>query len=188
MFGRPIRLFAPTLWGLSLLTAVAMGCATTTSGGDGNSDTNTTTNTSSLPTFTATDLRGNDFDLAQHLGKNVVLMSFWATYCEPCKTEMPVLQKMHDKYTPEGLKIVSVSLDNADSMAGVKPYIKSHGYTFTVVIDEDTTIANAYNPRLTAPFTILIDREGKIFKKIEGFQLSEAEHLEKEVKSLLDAK
>ena len=58
----------------------------------------------------------------------------------------------------------------------------------TVVIDEDTTIANAYNPRLTAPFTILIDRRGKIYKKIEGFQLSEAAHLEAEVKQLLGAR
>ena len=168
------------IFGAALLLSPACGTTNSGAGGTGKSSSK-----SSLPTFVATDLSGDDFDLSTHLGRDVVLISFWATYCEPCKTEMPVLQKMHDAYAAKGLKILSVSLDNADSMAGVKPYIKTNGYTFTVVIDEDTTIANAYNPRLTAPFTILIDRKGAIYKKIEGFQLSEAEHLENEVKSLL---
>lgn len=178
------RLAFISLGCVSMFGAVACNNTATKPGGGGE----VKGSKSSLPTFTATDLSGEDFDLASHLGRDVVLMSFWATYCEPCKTEMPVLQKMHDQYKDSGLKILSVSLDNADSMAGVKPYIKSNNYTFTVVIDEDTTIANAYNPRLTAPFTILIDRTGKVFKKIEGFQLSEAAHLEAQVKQLLDAK
>ena len=76
----------------------------------------------------------------------------------------------------------------SDTMAGVKPYIKSNGYSFTVLIDEDTSIAQAYNPRSTLPFMVMLNRKGEIHKQIEGFQLSEAEHLVTEVKALVESK
>jgi len=172
------------------LTTVACSTATgtNTGGSGGGTDNGGAKNKTSLATFVTNDLGGDEVDLANYLGKDVVLLSFWSTYCEPCKAEMPVLQRLHDTYTPKGFKLISISLDGADTVAGVKPYIRSHGYTFTVVIDEDTTIANAYNPRLTAPFTILIDRQGKIFRRIEGFQISEAKMLEDAIKGLLAKK
>ena len=73
-------------------------------------------------------------------------------------------------------------------MAGVKPYIKSNGFTFTVLIDEDTSIAQSYNPRSTLPFMVMLNRKGEIHKQIEGFQLSEADHLVAEVKALVESK
>ena len=82
----------------------------------------------SASSFEATDIDGEDFDLSDHLGKDVIIMSFWSTWCEPCKAEMPILQKIHEAHDGKGLKIVSISLDGSDTMAGVKPYIKSNGY------------------------------------------------------------
>jgi cytochrome c biogenesis protein CcmG/thiol:disulfide interchange protein DsbE len=138
--------------------------------------------------FEATDLDGEDFDLSDHLGKDVIILSFWSTWCGPCKAEMPTLQKLHETHDGKGLKIVSISLDGADTMAGVKPYIKSNGYTFTVVIDEDTAIAQSYNPRSALPFMVMLNRQGAIHKQVEGFQLSEADHLVSEVNALVEAK
>jgi thiol-disulfide isomerase/thioredoxin len=138
--------------------------------------------------FEAVDLDGEDFDLSDHLGKDVIILSFWSTWCGPCKAEMPTLQKLHESHDGKGLKIVSISLDGADTMAGVKPYIKSNGYTFTVVIDEDTSIAQSYNPRSALPFMVMLNRDGAIHKQVEGFQLSEADHLVSEVKALVEAK
>ncbi|PIE20229.1 MAG: resA protein [Proteobacteria bacterium] len=140
---------------------------------------------SNLPTFQASDLDGGLFSLSDHLGKDVVLISFWATYCEPCKAEMPVLQHLHETYAPKGLAIVSVSLDGPDTVAGVKPFIRRQRYTFPVVVDEDTAIAQAYNPTAAAPFTVLIGRDGKVAKRIEGFQPSEAGELEATIARLL---
>jgi len=114
-------------------------------------------------------------------------MGFWGTFCEPCKTEMPFLQRLHDRYAKQGLFLLSVSLDGPDTASGVRPYIRANGYTFPVVIDEDTSIAQAYNPRTVAPYTILIGRDGRISKTIEGFQLSEAPAVEAAVKALLAA-
>jgi len=140
---------------------------------------------SGVPVFQATDLAGEEFDLQDHLGRDVVFISFWATWCEPCKTEMPLLQMLHDDFGAQGLKVLSVSLDGPDTVVGVEPYIQNQGYTFQVVIDEDTSIASAINPRTVAPFTVIVGRDGAIAKTIEGFQLSEGEHIVAEVKRLL---
>ncbi|MEZ4267189.1 MAG: TlpA disulfide reductase family protein [Myxococcota bacterium] len=140
---------------------------------------------SASATFAVTDIDGRRFALADHLGRDVVLLSFWATFCEPCKTEMPYLQRMHERLAGQGLAVLSVSLDGPETWAEVAPYIKSNDYTFPVAIDQDSTIAVAWNPRAAAPFTVLIGRDGRIARTIEGFQLSEAARLEAEVERLL---
>lgn len=139
-----------------------------------------------VPPFRGHDLQGRPVDLARHLGKDVVFISFWATYCEPCKTEMPYLQAFHDKYKDRGLTIVSVALDGPETEAEVAPYIRKLGYTFPVVIDRDGAITQALNPTATAPYSIVVARDGKVDKRISGFQPSEADGLEKELTALLD--
>lgn len=135
--------------------------------------------------FSARDLSGKTVNLAEHLGRDVVFLSFWATYCEPCKAEMPILQRFHDAYQKEGLTIVSIALDGPDTAAEVAPYIRKQGYTFPVVLDESGDIAQSLNPSSTAPFAILLGRDGKVVRRITGFQPSEAPHLEAELKGLL---
>lgn len=167
----PLVLFVLPLW---LAACASTGGAT---GGEPGAST--------LPRFTASTLDGGTFALGDHLGKDVVMLSFWATYCEPCKAEMPVLEQLHEKYAAHGLQILSVSLDGADTVSGVRPHIKKNGYRFDVVVDDDGTIAQAYNPAGVAPFMVIIGRNGRIAKRIEGFQASEAASLEHEVQALL---
>ncbi len=164
----------PRLALLLLLALAAPACAGTSA-----------TSGAGLPTLEGVDIQGRPFTLADHAGSDVVLLSFWATYCEPCKSEMPFLQRLHERYQVRGLTIVSVSLDGPDTQSGVVPYIRSNGYSFRVLVDEDTAIAQRWNPRATAPYTVLIDREGRIVEKIEGFQLSEADALEQKIVGLL---
>lgn len=171
-----------------LAASLTLGCAGQTDVVKKDTSDQAASNSSSASSFEGTDIDGEDFDLSDHLGQDVIILSFWSTWCEPCKAEMPTLQKIHDAHDGKGLKIVSISLDSADTMAGVKPYIKSNGYTFTVLIDEDTSIAQSYNPRSTLPFMVMLNRKGEIHKQIEGFQLSEADHLVEEVKALVEAK
>lgn len=169
------------LRGLSVLAAaILFACGGAETRDDGSAATD-----SGLQTFQALDLAGETFDLADHLGRDVVMLSFWSTFCEPCKNEMPLLQRLHEQLADQGLAILSVALDGPDTVAGVRPYIRSHGYTFRVVVDEDTSIANAFNPRASMPFTVLIGRDGRIAKTAEGFQLSEAARIEQEVRQLL---
>lgn len=138
-----------------------------------------------LPTFQATDIDGGLFDFGEHLGNKTVVMSFWAMWCEPCKTEMPFLQDLHQKYADKGLLVLSVSMDGPDTQATVAPYMHSNNYTFPCVLDEDSAITQAYNPKAVAPFSVFIDSHGNQVKTIEGFQLSEAAEIEAEVVHLL---
>ena len=171
---------------LSLIVCVGLtsGCATTGSAA-GSEPTPSETTSSSLMTFQSTDISGAFFDLADHPGQTTTLMNFWATWCEPCKTEMPLLQKLHETYADQGLLVLSISQDGPDTMSGVAPYIHSNGYTFPVVIDEDSSITQAYNPKAVAPFSVFIDKHGSIVKTVEGFQLSEAAAIEAEVAELV---
>ena len=112
-------------------------------------------------------------------------MSFWATYCEPCKSEMPSLQRFHERFAKDGLTIVSVAMDGPDTKSGVSPYIRKQGYTFAVVIDEDGAITQALNPTATAPYAVLVGRDGRVKKRIAGFQPSEAPAIEAEIEALV---
>jgi len=172
---------------LSLWAAatIALGACASTGGATGDTS-DTSGGSGEIRPFRASDLRGRPVDLAAHLGKDVVFISFWATYCEPCKTEMPYLQAFHDKYKDRGLTIVSIALDGPDTEALVAPYIRSLGYTFPVVLDRDGAIAQALNPTASAPYSILVARDGKVDKRISGFQSSEAEALEKELVTLIE--
>ena len=172
------------LLGLCVLLMMT-GCATTQAAGEPTPATSGAATNAGIPMFQVADITGETFDLETHIGKDVVFISFWATWCEPCKTEMPLIQRLHDDYGSKGLKVLSVSLDGPDTVSGVEPYIQTQGYTFQVVVDEDTSIAQAINPRTVAPFTVIVGRDGQIAKTIEGFQLSESEHIVATVEQLL---
>jgi len=163
---------------LLLVTLFAAGCATGKPSGPSDPS-------AGIQPFSARDLSGKTVNLGDHLGRDVVFVSFWATYCEPCKAEMPVLQRFHDSYGKDGLAIVSVALDGPDTAAEVAPYIRKQGYTFPVVLDDSGDIAQALNPSSTAPYAILVARDGRVVRRITGFQPSEAPHLEAELKGLL---
>ncbi|MFO0748920.1 MAG: TlpA disulfide reductase family protein [Myxococcota bacterium] len=161
---------------IACAVALAPACASTSGA---------TAGANEIRPFRLSDLGGDTVDLAQHLGKDVVLISFWATYCEPCKAEMPFLQGFHDRYKTQGLAVVSVSIDGPETQAEVAPYIRKQGYTFPVVIDKDGAVAQSLNPTTSAPYAIIVGRDGKVRKRISGFQGSEAPELEKELQALL---
>jgi len=163
-------------WTVVALAMALTGCATT-GGAAGDS--------TGLYAFRAAELDGSTLDMREHFGRDVVLLNFWATYCEPCKAEMPVLQGMHERLGERGLKIVSISIDTSETISGVRPFIRRQGYTFSVVVDEDEAISQAYNPAKSAPFTIIIDRDGRVVQRIEGFRPAEAAELERRVEELL---
>ena len=110
--------------------------------------------------FSLRDIDGNQVTLSAYEGK-VVLMSFWATWCGPCKEEMPHLQKLYDARKDDGFEVLSISTDDARSASKVKPYIKKNGYSFTVLLDKDSSVIGTYNPSKTLPYTVIVDRKGE---------------------------
>lgn len=166
---------------LGALAALVIGCGTTSGTGGGGEP-----QSADIRPFKGDDVAsGKTVDLTAHLGKDVVLVSFWATWCEPCKVEMPFLQEFHDKHASKGLAIVSVAMDRPDTEAEVAPYVRKQGYTFPIVIDRDGSIAQSLNPTSAAPYALIIGRDGKVKKRISGFQPAEAKELEHELEALL---
>src|SRR3954468_3489532 len=131
--------------------------------------------------FTLKDLSDADVKLSAFKGK-VILLDFWATWCGPCKIEIPWFIEFQNKYGKNGLQVVGVSTD--DTPAKLKPYVASMKMNYLVLqgLDRDD-VQDAYGPLFGIPVTVLISRDGKVCAKHVG--LSSKERFESEIKSLL---
>ena len=106
--------------------------------------------------FTLPLVGGTKFRLADQRGK-VVMINFWATWCPPCREEMPAMERLWQHHKDQGFVIVAVSLD-ADA-AVVKPYVNEHKLTFPVALDPKMDLGNAYGVR-ALPSSFIVDRQG----------------------------
>ena len=126
--------------------------------------------------FTLKDQYGNTHTLSDYKGKTVFL-NFWATWCPPCRAEMPDIQKLYDTYDTEGddalivLGIAAPNMGSEQSEEGIKKFLEDNGYTYPVVMDTTGEIFNAYGI-FSFPTTFMIDRDGNVFGYASG-QLSE---------------
>jgi peroxiredoxin len=136
--------------------------------------------------FAARDLDGKTVKLTDYLGKQVILIDFWATYCEPCLAEMPSLRKLYEKNKAQGFVVLAVSLDGPETVAEVPSFAKRNTMTFPVLLDEDSRIASIYNPKKSAPLSVLIDRRGKIVRVHEGFNPGDDAATDMAVANVLD--
>ena len=121
------------------------------------------------PDFSASELAGKIFRLSDHVGKEVILLDFWATYCEPCKSEFPHLRAIYDKEKEKGLLVVGISMDGPETAADVSAFVRRFALNFPIVIDEDSRIASLYNPKKSMPLSVIIDRAGRIAVVREGY-------------------
>jgi len=135
--------------------------------------------------FALRSIDGSTVRLSDHLGKDVVLISFWATWCSPCAAEMPHLERIWRSYKGQGFVVLAVSMDGPETIADVAPKIRQNGFTFPVLLDEETRVQGALNPGRAAPLTILIGRDGVISAVHEGYTAGAERALEDEIKKLL---
>lgn len=113
-----------------------------------------------------------------------VIVSFWATWCKPCKGELPLLNDLVKTYGDKGLEVFAVSIDDAAVAGEVRAYVQANRFAFTVVHDEDGAIAGELNPRVDVPFTMVLSK-GRVHKVHRGFTAADFPVLEAEVKALL---
>ncbi|HBY58413.1 MAG TPA: hypothetical protein DEH78_01240 [Solibacterales bacterium] len=118
------------------------------------------------PELEAMDIRGRPFRLSDHKGK-VVLLDFWTTWCPPCRTDGPSLNKLYRKHGGKGLEVVGISVSEDRSV--VESFLTEHRYEFPVVLTTENPMARPYQVA-TFPTYVVIDREGRVVSAAEGDQ------------------
>lgn len=128
--------------------------------------------------FTLDDLSGAKVSLSGLRGK-VVLLAFWATWCGPCRDELPVLEKFATDHAQDGVVLMTINVDSFDARASVQPYLDENGYRFPVLF-EDPKQLTSYDYR-GIPALYVIDREGKIAEARTGYDPNFKEKLQGKV-------
>lgn len=124
------------------------------------------------PDFTLTTLEGDEVTLSELEGHPVIL-NLWASWCTPCKAEMPAIQNIHEEFADEGLIILAVNITSQDSLDNARDFIEKRDLTFTVPLDTYGEVAELYNLH-AFPSTYFIDHNGVIQEVVLGGPMAEA--------------
>ena len=119
------------------------------------------------PDFTLQSLEGKPVRLSDFRGK-AVLLNFWATYCAPCKIEMPWFVELQKQYGPDGFQVIGVAMDDADADEIAK-FAKNMGVNYPILIGKEA-VGDAYGGVQFLPDTIYIGRDGKVVEKVFGLK------------------
>jgi len=139
------------------------------------------------PDFTLKSLgggqSGENLKLSEFRGQ-VVLLNFWASWCGPCREEMPILNDVYEKYKDLGVVVLGVNVESDPSLG--QTFLKKTPVTFPVLLDTDNSVSEAYGVD-AMPTTILIDRDGVIQQRHKGYKDGYGDMYDKEVKKLIRA-
>lgn len=120
----------------------------------------------SAPDFTLPDLDSQEISLSDYRGSPVIL-NFWASWCPPCKAEMPAFQKAFQEYAGSDLQIIAINATNQDSIAAVLSFTEEHGITIPILLDQTGFVSKEYLVH-SLPTTYFIGKDGTIKEVIIG--------------------
>ena len=137
------------------------------------------------PSFRLKTADGKQMSLEDALKDGPVLIDFWATWCQPCKQALPPLSKIYETYKEQGYTMLAISVDNTRSVSKIRPYIRSKGFNFPVLLDTDSQVLRQYGGT-NVPHTVLVGQDGMIRKVWIGYHPGEEKEIEEEVVALLN--
>ena len=174
--------------GISLFVSIIIASLLTASlttlsaeSGDGNKTQCSVKGKSAELDFTLKDMNGRDVTLSDQLG-NVILLDFWATWCGPCRIEIPGFIEMYEKYKTRGFSVLGISID--DPVDALQIYANELEMNYPVLVgDGREDVKEAFGPLFGYPTTFIIDRNGTICHQHTGF--ADRDQFEREINSLL---
>ncbi len=177
------RVGIPVLALVAVLVLVAGACSPKpmpSESGAGSGDTaSVDADADKAPDFSLNDIHGASVRLSEAAGK-VTLVDFWATWCAPCREEIPMLKRLHETYGEQGLTILAISDEEAGS---IKEFVESHEIPYANLIDAGSDVSMQYSI-LGLPTALLIDSEGTIVNRYFGPK--SAKVLEGRIRELLE--
>jgi len=135
-----------------------------------------------LPDFSLQDINGARFQVRDHVGKEVIIISFWATWCAPCKQLLTRLEKMRLEHP--GLLVLAISVDDSSTLAAVKPYVSGKKFGFPVLFDVDGRVLRMFDPESKVPVTVVADRTGSIVYSRIGYLPGDEKEIQKIVEGI----
>ncbi|MDP6943828.1 MAG: TlpA disulfide reductase family protein [Myxococcota bacterium] len=137
-----------------------------------------------VPAFRLKDLKGKKVHIKDLRGKAVVI-SFWATWCVPCKRELDDLAKLYKTLKKEGLEVLAIATDGPETFSEIRGVVKRHRWPFRILPDKEGEATSILNPRGTVPYTMYVDRHGRLAYDHEGYAQGDAKKMAKRIKELL---
>lgn len=180
-------------WLFCLIMIFVFGrCATVTTNGDPEEQKTSeksieTVETAEGGTFSLSldTVDGEKFDFMDIKGKKHLLVAFWATWCEPCKTELRKLSEMYPDYS-EDFEFIAVSTDTEESLDKVDEFVIENSIPFPVLIDPSgNTVSSIIPGGETVPYTMLVNKDGEVISRHTGYKPGEEEVLKREIEALL---
>jgi thiol-disulfide isomerase/thioredoxin len=139
---------------------------------------------SSIPDVRLTLIDGKQVQLYQLLQQGPVLIDFWATWCEPCKKALVHLNEFSERYSDQGLQVLTINQDSPKSLSKVKSYLRSRKYRFLVALDPNQQLSRTLSAILI-PTTILVNRDGEIVWRHQGYLPGDEREIESQIQKLL---
>jgi thiol-disulfide isomerase/thioredoxin len=136
---------------------------------------------SAAPAFQLDSLAGKPVNLADYKGQ-VVLLNFWASWCGPCRKEMPILEQLHKQYRSKGFSLVGVNVEpnSADALT----MLKSVPVSFPILFDRDSTVSKLYQVQ-GMPNTVIVDRQGRVRYVHRGYKPGEENEYLDQIRNLI---
>jgi peroxiredoxin len=120
------------------------------------------------PNFKVENLDGEIVELNNEVGEGPILLSFWATWCKPCIEELAEYKKIYKDYKDKGFKMFAISTDDERTVAKVKPFVKSKGFEFPILLDTNSDISRLYYAQ-SVPYSVILDKKGMIIYSHLGY-------------------
>ena len=124
------------------------------------------------------------FEIKEYLGEGPVVIAFWATYCKPCRKELPAIKDVYEKYKDQGLTILAISIDSPRSLSKVKTFVKKSDLPYVFLVDPNGEQSTKLHVK-DIPYTLLANKSGEIVYTHRGYREGDEKELDEKIAELL---